>query len=72
MGRDPTAVLDRIERDVLSHSMPLDHPRFFAFVPGPSNLLGAFADALAAGFNVFAGTWLEASRPAAIELVTLD
>jgi glutamate/tyrosine decarboxylase-like PLP-dependent enzyme len=30
------------------------------------------ADTLAAGFNVFAGTWLEASGPAEIELVTLD
>jgi glutamate/tyrosine decarboxylase-like PLP-dependent enzyme len=30
------------------------------------------ADALASGFNVFAGTWLEGSGPAVIELVTID
>jgi glutamate/tyrosine decarboxylase-like PLP-dependent enzyme len=30
------------------------------------------ADALASGFNVFAGTWLEASGPAQVELVTVD
>jgi glutamate/tyrosine decarboxylase-like PLP-dependent enzyme len=52
--------------------MHVDHPRFFAFVPGPGSFVGAMADALAAGFNVFAGTWFESSGPAEIELVTLD
>src|SRR6266404_204068 len=33
---------------------------------------GVEADAVAAGFNVFAGTWLEASGPTELELVTLD
>src|SRR5438105_2697590 len=63
-GSDPAALLDQLERDVFSHIMPLDHPRFFAFVPSPSNFISVMADALAAGFNVFAGTWLEASGPA--------
>jgi glutamate/tyrosine decarboxylase-like PLP-dependent enzyme len=71
-GSDPLAVLDRLKRDVLDNIMHLDHPRFFAFVPGPSNFIGAMADALAAGFNVFAGTWLEASGPTEVELVTID
>ncbi len=30
------------------------------------------SDALASGYNVFAGTWLEASGPGQIELVTID
>jgi glutamate/tyrosine decarboxylase-like PLP-dependent enzyme len=30
------------------------------------------ADALVSGFNIFAGTWLEASGPAQIELITID
>lgn len=71
----PTAVetvLEQLRRDVLGNIMHVDHPRFFAFVPGPGNLVGALADGLAAGFNVFAGTWLEASGPAQVELVTLD
>jgi glutamate/tyrosine decarboxylase-like PLP-dependent enzyme len=34
--------------------------------------VGVVADALAAGYNVFAGTWLESSGPAQIELVTVD
>jgi glutamate/tyrosine decarboxylase-like PLP-dependent enzyme len=34
--------------------------------------MGVLGDALAAGFNVFAGTWLEASGPAQVELVVVD
>jgi glutamate/tyrosine decarboxylase-like PLP-dependent enzyme len=71
-GADPLAVLSQVQRDVFGHMMHLDHPRFFAFIPGPSNFVGAMADALASGFNVFASTWLEASGPAQIELTTID
>ena len=71
-GLPPLDVLERVERDIFGHIMHLDHPRFFAFVPSPSNFVSVVADALASGFNVFAGTWLEASAPAEIELVTLD
>ena len=71
-GSDAFSVLEQLERDVFANIMHVDHPRFFAFVPGPSNYVGAMADALASGFNVFAGTWLEASGPAQIELVTVD
>jgi aromatic-L-amino-acid decarboxylase len=71
-GSDPLQVLERARRDVLGSIMHLDHPRFFGFIPGPSNFVGAMADALAAGFNVYAGTWLESSGAAQIELVTVD
>lgn len=71
-GTNALEVLDRLERDVFSSMMHLDHPRFFAFVPSPSNFVGVMADALASGFNVFAGTWLESSGPAEIELVAVD
>lgn len=71
-GAPPGAVLQRLQQDVFSQIMHLDHPRFFAFVPSPSNFVSVMADALAAGFNVFAGTWLEASGAAEIELVTID
>ena len=57
-GEDPQAVLDAVLRDVLAPGLNVDHPRFFAFVPMPANPLGAIADALAAGFGVFSGTWL--------------
>ena len=71
-GNDPLAVLERIERSVLSSTNHETHPRFFAFVPGPSNLVGAYADFLRTSYNIFAGSWLEGSGPAMVELVTLD
>jgi glutamate/tyrosine decarboxylase-like PLP-dependent enzyme len=64
-------VLDIVARDVLTAVSHVDHPRFFAFVPGPGNFVGAMADALAAGYNVFAGHWLAASGPAMVELQTI-
>jgi glutamate/tyrosine decarboxylase-like PLP-dependent enzyme len=64
-------VLDVVERDVLGAISRVDHPRHFAFVPGTGNFVGAMADALAAGYNIFAGHWLAASGPAVVELRTV-
>jgi glutamate/tyrosine decarboxylase-like PLP-dependent enzyme len=69
---DAENVLQKLERDLFTNIMHLDHPRFFAFVPSPSNFVSVMADSLASGFNVFAGTWLESSAAAEIELVTVD
>src|SRR5690606_17348781 len=71
-GTDPTILLDQLRRDVFTHTAHVDHPRFFAFIPSPSNFVSVMADALASGFNVFTGTWLASSGPSMIELVTLD
>ena len=71
-GANASEVLGQLQRDVFDNIMHVDHPRFFAFVPSPSNFVGVMADTLASGFNVFAGTWLEASGPTQIELVTID
>src|SRR5262249_28208170 len=65
-------LLDQLEREVLSSTMHVNHPRFFAYVPGPSNFVGAMADALISGYNVFAGTWISGSGAAAIELATVS
>ena len=62
----------RCSRDVLPFMQHGDHPRFFARVPSPSNPVGALGDALATGFNAFAGSWAGGSGPAALELVVLD
>jgi aromatic-L-amino-acid/L-tryptophan decarboxylase len=67
-GRDPNELLAQLERDVFPNNLHVDHPRFFAFVPGPNNFVSTMADALAAGFNIFNGTWLGGSAAAAIEL----
>jgi glutamate/tyrosine decarboxylase-like PLP-dependent enzyme len=69
---DPDAVLDTVLYDVLATGLRVDHPRFFAFVPGPGNPVGVLADALASGFSVFAGTWLGSPGAAMVETVVLD
>lgn len=69
---DPMQLLARIESDLLTRLLHVDHPRFFAFVPGPNNFVSAMADALAAGFNVFNGTWLGGSAAAAVELGVIE
>jgi glutamate/tyrosine decarboxylase-like PLP-dependent enzyme len=68
----PADLLARLERDVFPNNLHVDHPRFFAFVPGPGNFVSTMADALASGFNVFNGTWLGGSAAAAIELNVID
>lgn len=69
---DPHTLLARLEKDVFQNILHVDHPRFFAFVPGPGNFVSTMADALASGFNVFNGTWLGGSAAAAIELSVID
>lgn len=67
----PEQVLERLERDVLSSRMQVDHPRFFAFVPSPGNFVGAMADALTSGLNIFTGTWMAGSGPIALEMAAV-
>lgn len=71
-GTAISKLLDQLQHDVFSNIMHLDHPRFFAYVPGPTNFVSVMADVLATGFNVFSGSWLEGSGAAMIELVTID
>jgi aromatic-L-amino-acid decarboxylase len=71
-GDDIDRVIECVRENVLDRVMHLDHPRFFAFVPGPGGFVGAMADALASGYNVFSSTWLEGSGATEIELVTID
>jgi len=69
---DPISILDRIESEIVSRTNHETHPRFFAFIPGPSNFAAALAEFLRAGYNFFAGSWLEGSGPAMVELTTLN
>ena len=71
-GTSPLELVEQLERDVFSNIMLTNHPRFFAFVPGPSNYVGAMADALASGYNAIVCDWAEASGPAAVEAITVD
>ncbi len=69
---EPDAVVARVVADVFGAIANVGHPRFFGYVPGPSNFVGVIADLLASGFNPFSGNWSVASGPAQIELVTID
>jgi len=71
-GGPPEQALEYLRREIFPHMMRPDHPRFFAFVPSPSNAVSALAEALIGGFNAFAGAWMEASGPAALELNTVN
>ncbi|MFL6518723.1 MAG: pyridoxal phosphate-dependent decarboxylase family protein [Chthoniobacterales bacterium] len=71
MPADPHELLTRLEHEVFANNLHVDHPRFFAFVPGPGNYVSTMADALASGFNVFNGTWLGGSAAAAMELAVI-
>ena len=71
-GTEFEAVLEQLECDVLRNTMHVNHPRFFAYVPGPSNFVSVMADALISGYNIFAGTWISGSGPAAVELAVIE
>ena len=65
-------IFRRLDRDVWPNMLNILHPRFFAFVPGPSNFVSVAADFLSAGYNVFNGSWLGGSGAAALELTVID
>jgi aromatic-L-amino-acid decarboxylase len=71
-GTPYQSLFDQLQRDIFPNTMHVNHPRFFAFVPGPGNYVSVMAEALAAGYNVFAGTWLGGSAAEAVETVTID
>jgi glutamate/tyrosine decarboxylase-like PLP-dependent enzyme len=71
-GRDPLAVLEQATQVVLPVAARVDHPRFFAFVPSSPTWPGVIADYLAAGYNIFQGTWLGSGGPSELELVVID
>ncbi|TYK44519.1 pyridoxal phosphate-dependent decarboxylase family protein [Actinomadura decatromicini] len=70
--RDAIEVMREAVEHVREFTVQTDHPRFLAYIPGPSTYVGAVADFLASGFNVFAGQWLVGSGPAIMERITID
>jgi len=65
-------VLEEALDQALRQTMHVNHPRFFAYVPSPSNYVSVLADTLSAAFNTFAGTWISGSGAAVIERTTVD
>ena len=75
MSEEPSTfdeVFSEYAQKVAPNAITLDHPRFFAFIPSAPNIVSILADALMAGSNVFAGTWLESSGPSQVELIVVD
>jgi len=66
------AAMAVLERDVFPNRLNNTHPRFFAFVPSPSNFVSTMADTLASGLNIFNGSWMSGSGPAALEMTVID
>jgi glutamate/tyrosine decarboxylase-like PLP-dependent enzyme len=71
VGRPVEEVWKQVVESFLPFNLRLDHPRFFAFVPGPNNFVSVVADALAAACNVFAGSWIGGSGAAQLETNTI-
>jgi aromatic-L-amino-acid/L-tryptophan decarboxylase len=65
-------ILDRIVADVLPFGASVDHPRFMAFVPGAPTWPGVLGDLIAAGTNIFQGTWLASAGVSTLELIVID
>ena len=69
---DAERALELLFERVLPFGQHGDHPRFFARIGSPSNYVGVLADAAAAGFNVFTGSWTGGAGAATVELVVPD
>lgn len=65
-------LLREFEEKVAPRMTHLDHPRMFGFIPGSGTFVGAMGDALAAGYNIYGGTWIESSAAHQVELVVVD
>src|SRR5918996_1012048 len=44
---------------VLPATIAIDHPRYFAFIPGTPAPAAALADLLVSAYNAYGGSWLE-------------
>ena len=65
-------VLEQYERQVLTTIDHLDHPRFFAYIPSPSNFIGTMADTLASGYNIFNSLYPLGTGAAIVERLVIS
>ena len=65
-------LVDILARDVFPNALKSDHPRFYAFVPSPTNFVSVIGDLLISGHNLFAGHWMAASAAGQIEINVID
>ncbi len=66
-GRPLPEVVDQLLNGINPWRAKMDHPRFFAFIPGPASPLSALGDLAIGMHNVHGGSWLQSSGPSAVE-----
>jgi len=66
------ASLDLFFDQFMPSATLVNHPRFFAYIPGPGSFIGALGEWAAAITNCFVGTWLGGASMAQLELQTID
>jgi glutamate/tyrosine decarboxylase-like PLP-dependent enzyme len=71
-GRGVEESLERFFDRILPEATLVNHPRFFAYIPGPGSFAGAIGEWVAAATNLFVGTWLGGASMAQLELEVLD
>jgi aromatic-L-amino-acid decarboxylase len=64
-------ILQRLTGDVLPFASRVQHPGFFAFIPGSGTWPSALGDLVASAANVYAGSWMESAGPTQVELEVL-
>jgi glutamate/tyrosine decarboxylase-like PLP-dependent enzyme len=64
-------ILRRLAEDVLPFASRVQHPRFFAFIPGSGTWPGALGDLIASAANIYTGSWMESAGPTQVELEVL-
>lgn len=67
-----TELLSLLERDIFANAFHTDHPRFYAFVPSPSNYVSVMGDLLTSAHNLFTGHWMSASAAGQLEVNVVD
>src|SRR5204863_8964511 len=70
-GGDPGELLEWLRRELLGPCVRHHHPCMFAYIPVSPTFPGAVADMLAAGLNVFAGSYQSGPGASVIELEVL-
>ncbi len=70
-GSDPVELLDWLRSEVLAAGVRNHHPGMFAFIPVAPTFPGVVADMLAAGMNVFAGSFQSGPGASVVELEVL-
>ena len=69
---DFSALLRRLDEDVLPFGAHWDHPRNFSYIPGSGTWPAALGDLIASATNIDSGAWREGAGASQLELTVLD